>query len=195
AQRASVYAAGCACLRYVVFCDDAVARGICTLSLHDALPIYAEATIGHCVAQLESSGVLDNFRRVVGESGAPYRGFVFADSDLYKTIEAVAWEIARSGTDRWDAWLDDVIGLVARVQEPSGYVMTWIQGVHPEKRFAELHWTHEMYVAGHLIQAAVALDRAAGRDDLLRIATAFADLLDRRFGPGREEGVCGHPEI
>ncbi|HLV55826.1 MAG TPA: beta-L-arabinofuranosidase domain-containing protein [Actinotalea caeni] len=155
----------------------------------------AEATIGHCVAQLESSGVLDNFRRVVGESGAPYRGFVFADSDLYKTIEAVAWEIARSGTDRWDAWLDDVIGLVARVQEPSGYVMTWIQGVHPEKRFAELHWTHEMYVAGHLIQAAVALDRAVGRDDLLRIATAFADLLDRRFGPGREEGVCGHPEI
>ncbi|SEE80136.1 glycoside hydrolase family 127 protein [Ruania alba] len=155
----------------------------------------AGATIGHCIANLESSGVLDNFRRVIGESGAGYRGFVFADSDLYKTIEAVAWEIARTGTTEWDAWLDDVIALVARVQEPSGYVMSWIQGPHPEKKFAELEWTHEMYVAGHMIQAAVALSRAAGRDDLLTLARRFADLLDRRFGPGREEGICGHPEI
>ncbi|QFY07740.1 glycoside hydrolase family 127 protein [Nonomuraea phyllanthi] len=155
----------------------------------------AEATIPHCVARLEDSGVIDNFRRLVGESGAPHRGFVFADSDLYKVIEAVAWEIGRSGTRRWDGWLDEVIGLVARVQDPTGYVMTWIQGVHPEKRFAELEWTHEMYVLGHMVQAAVALDRASGRDDLLAIARRFVDLLHRRFGPGREEGICGHPEI
>ncbi|WP_129336141.1 glycoside hydrolase family 127 protein [Cellulomonas endophytica] len=155
----------------------------------------AEATIPHCIERLEASGVLDNLRRVVGESGAAYRGFVFADSDLYKTIEAVAWEIARSGTGAFDGWLDDVIALVARVQDPSGYVMSWIQGVHPEKRFAELEWTHEMYVLGHMVQAAVALDRAAGRRDLLEIALRFVDLVDRRFGPGREKGVCGHPEI
>ncbi|ACQ78323.1 protein of unknown function DUF1680 [Beutenbergia cavernae DSM 12333] len=155
----------------------------------------ATATIPHCIEQLEASGVLDNFRRVIGESGAPYRGFVFADSDLYKVIEAVAWEIARSGTGRWDAWLDDVVGLVARTQDDTGYVMTWIQGLHPEKRFAELEWTHEMYVLGHLVQAAVALDRATCRADLLRIAERFVALVDRRFGPGREEGICGHPEI
>ena len=155
----------------------------------------AEATIGHCIEMLETSGVLDNFRRVIGESGAGYRGFVFADSDLYKTIEAVAWEIARTGTTSWDAWLDDVIGLVARAQEPSGYVMTWVQGLHPEKKFAELEWTHEMYVLGHMIQAAVALDRAQGRGDLLVLARRFADLVDRRFGPGRDDGICGHPEI
>jgi DUF1680 family protein len=155
----------------------------------------AEATIPHCIDQLEASGVLDNFRRVIGESDAPYRGFVFADSDLYKVVEAVAWEIGRSGTDAFDAWLDTVIGLVARVQEPSGYVMTWIQGVHPEKRFAELEWTHEMYVLGHLVQAAVALDRTSGRSDLLAIARRFVDVVDRRFGPGREDGICGHPEI
>lgn len=155
----------------------------------------AEATIPHCIEQLEVSGVLDNFRRVVGESGAAYRGFVFADSDLYKVVEAVAWEVARSGTSAFDGWLDEVIALVGRVQEPSGYVMTWIQGVHPEKKFAELEWTHEMYVLGHLVQAAVALDRAAGRADLLAIARRFVDLVDRRFGPGRDEGICGHPEI
>lgn len=155
----------------------------------------AEVTIPHCIEALESSGVLDNFRRVVGESGAKYRGFVFADSDLYKVIEAVAWEIARSGTHAFDGWLDQVIALAARVQEPTGYLMTWIQGVHPEKKFAELEWTHELYVLGHLIQAAVALDRAAGRSDLLQIARSFADLVDRRFGPAGERGICGHPEI
>ena len=157
--------------------------------------LNAEATIPHCIEQLEASGVLDNFRRVVGESGAAYRGFVFADSDLYKVVEAVAWEIARTGTSAFDDWLDQVVALVAQVQEPNGYVQTWIQGVHPEKRFAELEWTHELYVLGHMVQAAVALDRACGRNDLLRLALRFVDLVDRRFGPGRDEGICGHPEI
>ncbi|NMA78063.1 MAG: glycoside hydrolase family 127 protein, partial [Actinomycetales bacterium] len=60
--------------------------------------LNASATIPRCIAQLETSGVIDNFRRLVGESGAEHRGFVFADSDLYKVIEAVAWEIGRSGT-------------------------------------------------------------------------------------------------
>lgn len=166
-----------------------------TGTLADWQSLNAAATIPHCIENLETSGVIDNLRRVVGESGAEYRGFVFADSDLYKVIEAVAWEIARTGTTQHDAWLDSVIGLVARAQEPSGYVMSWIQGVHPEKKFAELEWTHEMYVLGHMVQAAVALDRANGRHDLLDIARAFVDLVDRRFGPGRDDGICGHPEI
>lgn len=166
-----------------------------TGTLADWQALNADATIPHCIENLETSGVIDNLRRVVGESGAEYRGFVFADSDLYKVVEAVAWEIARTGTTEHDAWLDSVIGLVARVQEPSGYVMSWVQGVHPEKKFTELEWTHEMYVLGHLVQAAVALDRATGRSDLLDVARAFVDLVDRRFGPGRDAGICGHPEI
>lgn len=157
--------------------------------------LNARATIPHCIAQLESSGVIDNFRRVIGESGAPHRGFVFADSDLFKVIEAVAWEIARTGTTEHDPWLEEMTSLVGRVQEPSGYLHTWIQGVHPEKRFAELHWTHELYVLGHWLQAAIALDRATGRTDLLEMAIRFVDLVDRRFGPGREDGIPGHPEI
>lgn len=155
----------------------------------------ATATIPHCLHQLEEAGNLDNFRRVIAESEAEWRGFWFADSDVYKTIEAVAWEIARTGTTDFDSWLDDVIGLVARVQEADGYVMTWIQGVHPEKRFAEFDWTHEMYVLGHMVQAAVALARA-GRTDLLDLAVRFVDLVDATFGPGADQvGYCGHPEL
>ncbi|AXK45266.1 glycoside hydrolase family 127 protein [Brachybacterium saurashtrense] len=157
--------------------------------------LNAEATLPHCIAQLESSGVIDNFRRLLGESGAPYRGFVFADSDLYKVIEAVAWEIGRSGTTAHHAWLDEMIALITRAQEPSGYLHTWIQGVHPEKKFAELHWTHELYVLGHWLQAGIALARTDGRTDLLERALDFVDLVERRFGPGREDGIPGHPEI
>lgn len=157
--------------------------------------LNATATIPHCIAQLETSGVLDNFRRLLGESGAPHRGFVFADSDLYKVIEAVAWEIGRSGTTAHDAWLDEMISLISRAQEPSGYLHTWVQGVHPEKKFSELHWTHEMYVLGHWLQAGIALARTAGRTDLLDLAVRFVDLVERRFGPGREDGIPGHPEI
>lgn len=157
--------------------------------------LNATATIPHCIAQLEASGVIDNFRRLIGESGAEHRGFVFADSDLYKVIEAAAWEIGRTGTTAHDAWLDEMIALIARTQEPSGYLHTWIQGVHPEKKFAELHWTHELYVLGHWIQAAIALARSAGRTDLLELALRFVDLVERRFGPGREDGIPGHPEI
>jgi DUF1680 family protein len=132
---------------------------------------------------------------VIGESGAAHRGFVFADSDLFKVIEAVAWEIGRSGTTRFDRWLDEMVDLVRRVQEPSGYLHSWIQGVHPEKKFGELEWTHELYVLGHWVQAAIALDRATGRRELLEMAILFVDLVDRRFGPGREEGIPGHPEV
>ncbi|MDR2895852.1 MAG: glycoside hydrolase family 127 protein [Propionibacteriaceae bacterium] len=155
----------------------------------------AEATIPHCIEQLAVSGVIDNFRRLIGGSDADFRGFVFADSDLYKTIEAVAWEIGRSGTDRFDVWLDQTIGLIAAVQEPDGYIDTWIQGVDPQKRFAELDWTHELYVMGHLIQAGVALKRCADRDDLLLLCRRTADLLVATFGPGGRDGICGHPQI
>lgn len=150
------------------------------------------ATIAHCIEELGPA--LDYFRRVLGESDAEHPGFV-ADTDVYKTIEAVAWEIARTGTTEWDPWLDETIALIARVQEPSGYVVTWVQADPAKERFADLEGAHEMYALGHLIQAAVALDRAAGRDDLLAVARAFADLVDREFGPEGREGVCGHPEV
>ncbi|SDE49493.1 glycoside hydrolase family 127 protein [Glycomyces harbinensis] len=169
-----------------------------SVRLHPAGPLgamqerNAAATIAHCIEHLGPA--LDHFRRVLGESDAENPGFV-ADTDVYKTIEAAAWEIARTGTTAWDAWLDETIGLIARVQEPSGYLVTWVQADPAKERFADLEGAHEMYALGHLIQAAVALDRAAGRGDLLAIARAFADLVDREFGPGRKDGICGHPEI
>src|SRR5690606_40004662 len=83
---------------------------------------------------------------------------------------------------------------------PICYLNTYYQVAKPDvPRFSELHWGHELYTAGHLIQAAVAHHRATGERALLDVARKFADLITGTFGPegsGKPvDGVDGHPEI
>jgi DUF1680 family protein len=87
--------------------------------------------------------------------------------------------------------------LLAAAQEPDGYLDSHVQVRHPGERFVQLPWGHELYCAGHLIQAAVAVHRSAGEDGLLQVARRVADLVVATFGtgPGQVDGVCGHPEI
>jgi DUF1680 family protein len=153
------------------------------------------ATLAHCIANLESNGTIDNLRRLVGRSSAEYRGMVFQDSDLYKTLEAVAWALGRRESPTLREFLEATAALLEEAQGEDGYLNSWVQGVHPERRWQDLRWGHEMYCAGHLIQAAVAAARVAGHDRLLRVARRFADLLVRHFGEGGQDGICGHPEI
>lgn len=157
--------------------------------------LNSSATIPHCIEQLEESGAVDNFRRLVGESDAPFRGPLFADSDVYKTLEAVAWEIGRTGTTRYDAFADEVIGLIGRAQADDGYINTWVQGGMSDEKLTAMRWSHELYCLGHLLQAAIAFDRAAGRRDLLDTAVRFVDLIERELGVGTPTRLDGHPEI
>ena len=108
-----------------------------------------------------------------------FRGLWFADSDIYKVLEAVGWETGRAGDGGWSAFVDDTVALLREAQDDDGYLNSWIQGVHPEQRWQHLDESHELYCAGHLIQAAVAVARGAGRDDLLDVARRFADLAVR----------------
>ena len=154
------------------------------------------ATIDHCIARLELSGNLDNVRRLADPAAGDFRGLWFADSDLYKVLEAVGWETGRAGNGGWDAFVDDTVALLREAQDDDGYLNSWIQGVHPERRWQQLEESHELYCAGHMIQAAVAVARGAGRDDLLDVARRFADLAVKRFGDdGGEPGIDGHPEM
>jgi DUF1680 family protein len=89
------------------------------------------------------------------------------------------------------------VRLVAKAQRPDGYVNTYFIVVNPEKRWADLAWGHELYCAGHLIEAAVAHNACTGKNTLLDVARRYADYIARAFGPdpGQIRGVCGHPEI
>jgi DUF1680 family protein len=154
-----------------------------------------EATIDHCIEKLESAGNLANFRRLENPSEQGFEGLWFADSDLYKVLEAIGWETGRAGDDGWTAFVDEAVALMRAAQEDDGYLNTWIQGVHPDKRWQELEMSHELYCFGHMVQAAVAVARGMGRDDVLDVARRFADLVVERFGEdGGEAGLDGHPE-
>ena len=133
--------------------------------------------------------------------GTGYRGPVFMDSDIYKTLEAIGWELARDTEHPEPAlasFAASTIGLLARAQQPDGYLNSYMQA-SGEPRYARLAWSHEMYCAGHLIQAAIALHRGAGAvlpdaGHLLDVATRLADHLVREFA-GQEKGLDGHPII
>jgi DUF1680 family protein len=155
------------------------------------------ATIDHCLSRLESSGNLDNLRRVrAARDDGGFQGLWFADSDIYKVLEAIGWETGRAGDAGWSTVVDETVALLRDVQEDDGYLNSWIQGVHPDRRWRDLVQSHELYCAGHLIQGAVAMARGAGRDDLLEVARRFADLAVERFGAeDGEPGLDGHPEI
>ena len=159
-------------------------------------------TLHHGAAQLEAVGNLFNFELAAGAAGS-YRGgndesgttAPFLDSDVYKWLEAVGWELAQSPDAELLAKADRAIDLVSRAQRPDGYLDTFFQVVHPGKEFTDLAWGHEMYVAGHLVQAAIAWKRGLDDDRLLRVAERFVDRIDAEAGPGKRELVCGHPEF
>ncbi|WP_432565621.1 glycoside hydrolase family 127 protein [Kineococcus sp. SYSU DK003] len=162
--------------------------------LGDWQRLNAEATIPHCIERLETSGVLDNLRRLVGESDAPFRGPLFADSDLYKTLEAIGWEAVRGDATAFLPFVEDAIRLLAAVQAEDGYLDSYYQGPHAGERFTHLIESHEMYKLGHLIQAAIAWAHA-GRTDLLDLTLRYVELVHDTFGEGGRDDLDGHPEI
>src|SRR5437763_11378818 len=125
--------------------------------------------------------------------GTGYRGPVFMDSDIYKTLEAVGWELAHGQRSELTSFAAEVAALLEQAQRPDGYLNSYFQ-VSGEPRYTRLAWSHEMYCAGHLIQAAVALHRGAGDERLLAVAVRLADHLVREFA-GTERGLDGHPVI
>ena len=111
---------------------------------------------------------------------------VFSDSDVYKWLEAIAWELGREPSAELERLARETIELVAAAQEPDGYLNSWCQVVDPAWRWTDLEMGHELYCAGHLIQAGVAFARTTGDTTLLTVARRFADLIDEVFGGGTE---------
>ncbi|WP_329310920.1 glycoside hydrolase family 127 protein [Streptomyces sp. NBC_01262] len=167
---------------------------------HKRRRVNAEVSIPQGPALLDSVGNLHNLRLAAGTATGEYRGELpFLDTDVTKWLEAASWQLAE--TDRKEEFaqaedVDRMIRLLAEAQQRNGYLQSYYQVVKPGLHFVELRWGHELYCAGHLIQAAVAHHRATGREDLLTVARRFADHIDDTFGPGKPvDGICGHPEI
>ncbi|MEA2513242.1 MAG: uncharacterized protein QOJ59_2729 [Thermomicrobiales bacterium] len=147
---------------------------------------------------LERTGRLANFRRGAGKEEGRFEGLSFNDSDVYKWLEAASWALATDPDPGLGRRVDDVIREVADAQQPDGYLDTFYTAGDAGQRWTELTRTHELYCAGHLIQAAVAHRRATGKTSLLDVARRFADHICDVLGPaeaGKQPGTDGHPEI
>jgi DUF1680 family protein len=152
----------------------------------------------------EETGRVDNFRKAARLLAGPHRGRRFNDSDIYKSMEAAAYALRLRPDPGLEKSLEDLVGLIARAQEPDGYLFTTrtIDPAHPApgsgpERWSNLRVSHELYNVGHMYEAAVAHFQATGRRTFLAIAEKNAALLLRTFGPdpGRRRGFPGHQEI
>ncbi len=170
--------------------------------LADRLDVNRTRSLPHGRQRLEASGALGNFRNAARGTGRYIGGlddagttFPFLDSDVYKWLEAAAWELGRDQDVDLAASADTAIELVAAAQSPDGYLNTYVQ-LSGRPRWSDLRWGHELYCIGHLIQAAVAWYRALDDDRLLQVAVRAVEAIDAALGPsGAQDGVDGHPGI
>ena len=158
------------------------------------------ATIGDVTLEaihdrLEETGRIDNFRVAAGDREGEFQGKYYNDSDVYKWVEATAHYLCTEEDAGLATRLEDVVDAILGAQEADGYLNTYFTLVEPDRKWTNLHGMHELYCAGHLIEAALAHHEATGSRRLLDAACRFADLIAGRFGPDGRTGIPGHEEI
>lgn len=159
----------------------------------DLQALNREAIIPHAIGWVEKLGWLANLENARG-AVSEHRGREFADSEVYKLIEAMSWEHGHGQTEL-DEILDRFLEIVCRAQDPDGYLHTLFGRPWQRPRYSDFQWGHELYCFGHLLQAAVAHLRSTRSDRLLDVAIRLGDHICVMFGPGGLDKVCGHAEV
>lgn len=152
-------------------------------------------SLPHNFKWCEQTGRISNFAKAAGLVPGKFEGIYFNDSDVYKVLEGASYSLAYRRDPGLEKTVDEVIAKIAAAQQPDGYLNTYFTLAEPDKRWTDLAAKHEMYCAGHLLEAAVAHYRATGKKTLLEVAVRLADHIDKLFGPGKRPGIDGHEEI
>jgi DUF1680 family protein len=165
--------------------------------VRDTIIPYQWEALNDRIPDAAPSYAIRNFRIAAGLEQGEYHGMVFQDSDLAKWLEAVGYSLAVHPNERLEATADEVIDLIGKAQLPDGYLNTYYLVKEPGNRWTNLWECHELYCAGHMIEAAVAYYQATGKRKFLDIMCRFADHIDSVFGPepGKKRGYPGHEEI
>ncbi len=130
-------------------------------------------------------------------NGRPNTAVMYWDSDIAKWIEMASYTLAAHDDPALAARIDDLVAEIAKAQRPDGYFNTYFIRREPAKRWTNLRDWHELYCAGHLIEAAVVHAQATGKTTLLDVVRRYVNYIGAVFGsgPGQRRGYCGHPEI
>ena len=166
----------------------------------DTVIPYQEKVLNDEIEGAAKSHAIENFRAAakVMESGAndgEFYGMVFQDSDVAKWLEAAAYSLHLQPDPELERRCDAIIDLIGRAQHPDGYLNTYFTVKAPDKRWTNLEEAHELYCAGHMMEAAVAYADCTGKTKLLDIMCRMADHIYQRFVVEETEGYPGHPEV
>lgn len=155
-----------------------------------------ERTLPGAYRQCRDTGRIDALRLRWKPGDVP-RPHFFWDSDVAKWLEAACYSLATHPDAELSARIEEVVALLCAAQQPDGYLNSYFTVVEPGTRFTDTRDAHELYCAGHLIEAAVAHFQATGRRVLLDALCRYADLIGTVFGrgPGQKRGYPGHEEI
>lgn len=159
------------------------------------LETWRTITLPHVMQQCEDTGRLRNFDRAAGLLGDAFEGRVYDDSDVYKTLEGAAYAHALQPEAALDLRVGDWVSRIAAAQRPDGYLHTWHQTHSDATPFEDVRTRHELYCAGHLLEAGLALHEATGDDRLLGVAQRLVAHIRERFGSGGRAEPTGHPEL
>ncbi|MBZ7747570.1 glycoside hydrolase family 127 protein [Klebsiella michiganensis] len=165
--------------------------------VRDVVIPYQWDALNDRIEEADPSHAIENFRIAAGRQEGEFYGMVFQDSDVAKWLEAVAWSLCQKPDAGLEKTADEVIELVAAAQCEDGYLNTYFTVKAPEERWTNLAECHELYCAGHMIEAGVAFFQATGKRRLLDVVCRLADHINSVFGPGDNQlhGYPGHPEI
>jgi len=154
------------------------------------------ATLPVQYEQLEQTGRLAALEQD-WRAGQPNQPHQFWDSDIAKWIEAAAYSLATTPDPALEQRVDRVVTALALAQQDDGYLNSYYTTVDPDQRWTNLRDMHELYCAGHLMEAAVAHYEATGKRRLLEVLCGYADHIGARFGKkkGQGRGYPGHEEI
>ena len=165
--------------------------------VRNAIIPYQWEAMNDRIPDAESSHCLENFKIAAGRTKGDFCGAVFQDTDVAKWLEAVGFSLACYPDEALEKTADEVIDLIADAQCEDGYINTYFTIKEPDKRWTDLCEGHELYTAGHLMEAAVAYYEGTGKRKFLDCMCRFADLICDIFGmeEGKIHGYPGHEEV
>ena len=157
--------------------------------------INAKTSLYSILDYFKESGRIDAFK-FDWKEGMPNKPHIFWDSDVAKWIEAASYILVKEPDPELEAFIDGLIELIEKNQDENGYFNIYFTVVEPTQRFKN-GGRHELYCAGHLIEAAIAYYNATGKDKFLGLMKKYADHLEKVF---KDEGSAGfvtpgHEEI
>lgn len=156
-----------------------------------------QVTVEHNFREMEKQGSIGGFRILAGDKAEPYHGYMWGDSDVYKTLEGAGYMLRTNPDPRLERRVEEIIQWIARAQAPDGFIFPHLQITEPAYRqfSREITGTCESYSMGHLIEAAVEHYRLTGRTNFLSVATRAADRLARASQEEKLLAISGHPEV